>query len=70
MEEMMKLAKQNWKVAATKCNDVSSRSHSIFELRLIGSHPEISGGTEINGALNLIDLAGSECLAKSKAEGD
>jgi len=31
---VMGLAKSNRKVASTKCNDVSSRSHSIFELRL------------------------------------
>lgn len=69
IEEMMKIARQNRKVASTKCNDVSSRSHSIFELNLIGSHAEINGGAQINGALNLIDLAGSERLAQSGAEG-
>jgi kinesin family protein C1 len=56
-------------VASTKCNDVSSRSHSIFELNLYGSHPDIRDGREINGALNLIDLAGSERLNQSGAEG-
>jgi len=60
---MMQTARNNRKVASTKCNDVSSRSHSIFELNLIGWNPDINGGKEIEGALNLIDLAGSERLA-------
>jgi kinesin family protein C1 len=54
-------------VARTKCNERSSRSHSIFQLRINGTNTI----TELksSGVLNLIDLAGSERLDKSGASG-
>lgn len=66
----MDLSKQNRKVASTKCNDVSSWSHSIFELKLQGTHSTLQGGQTFEGALVLVDLAGSERLDKSGVEGD
>ncbi|KAJ7743722.1 kinesin-domain-containing protein [Mycena maculata] len=49
------------RVAATLMNERSSRSHSVFTLRIRGTH---AGGEEERvGALNLVDLAGSERLA-------
>lgn len=54
--------------AATKENDHSSRSHSIFTISLNG-HNKITSKT-CEGVLNLIDLAGSERLSKSQATGD
>ena len=53
---LLKVANQNRKVAETFCNERSSRSHSIFQLKLHGKN--IRSGQEINGTLNLIDLAG------------
>ncbi|KAJ4486066.1 P-loop containing nucleoside triphosphate hydrolase protein [Lentinula aciculospora] len=45
-------------VAATLMNERSSRSHSVFTLRITGSN---SGtGESCEGCLNLVDLAGSE----------
>ena len=53
--------------ASTKMNERSSRSHMIFILRIRGSN-QTTGQTN-NGVLNLIDLAGSERLARSGATG-
>ena len=66
--ELLKTASENRAVAATACNERSSRSHSVFSLRLQG----YNNATEETrfGVLNLIDLAGSERLAQSKAAGD
>jgi kinesin family member C1 len=63
-------ARENRMVAETQCNEHSSRSHSLFQLQIKGFNPNIKDGTTIDGALNLIDLAGSERLNKSKAQGD
>ena len=46
-------------------NKNSSRSHFVFQMSISGRN----NGTEFNGALNLIDLAGSERLKKSQAVG-
>jgi kinesin family protein C1 len=56
------------KVAETYCNEKSSRSHSIFQLK-INAYNNVTG-QERNGALNLIDLAGSERISKSRVEDD
>lgn len=58
------------KVAATKCNDLSSRSHTIFTVTTnIVQIDEISGEQFVKiGKLNLVDLAGSENINRSGAE--
>lgn len=70
-EEVMSLlarAAHNRAVAETNCNERSSRSHSVFTLRITG---ENSITTEkVDGLLNLIDLAGSERLSQSGSTGD
>ena len=48
---------------ATGSNSMSSRSHSVFTLRLALVHP--ASAQTRRGVLNLIDLAGSERIAKS-----
>jgi len=60
-------AKKNRSTASTECNDVSSRSHSLFQLFLNGFNSESK--QTVNGVMNLIDLAGSERLKISKAQG-
>jgi kinesin family protein C1 len=55
-------------VAATLMNERSSRSHSVFTLRVAGVHA--GTGEACSGALNLVDLAGSERLAASGAGAD
>lgn len=65
---ILQKASRNRSVAATMANERSSRSHSVFILRLTGRN-KINGKTH-NGVLNLIDLAGSERLSHSQAAGD
>mmetsp|Transcript_21716 Transcript_21716/g.88553 ORF Transcript_21716/g.88553 Transcript_21716/m.88553 type:complete len:838 (-) Transcript_21716:507-3020(-) len=54
--------------AATKMNEKSSRSHSVFRIHISG-HRQASNQT-VQSALNLIDLAGSERLKSSGSEGE
>ncbi|KAH3907927.1 kinesin-like protein [Parastagonospora nodorum] len=67
VDEMLETASKNRTVAATKANMRSSRSHSVFILKLVGVN-EITGERS-EGTLNLVDLAGSERLEHSKVEG-
>lgn len=56
-------------VAATKCNDLSSRSHTVFTITVHAKRP--GGGSDdfiSLGKLNLVDLAGSENIQRSGAE--
>lgn len=68
VEHMLKHAQNNRSVAATKANERSSRSHSVFILKLTGENSATHERCE--GTLNLVDLAGSERLKHSGAEGD
>ncbi|KAF8705222.1 TRAFAC class myosin-kinesin ATPase superfamily Kinesin family, partial [Rhizoctonia solani] len=52
-------------VAATLMNERSSRSHSVFTLRVTGHNTHT--GESCSGTLNLVDLAGSERLSSSGA---
>lgn len=58
------------KVASTKCNDLSSRSHTIFTITTnITRIDPVSGEQYVKiGKLNLVDLAGSENINRSGAE--
>ena len=67
VEEILERASKNRTVAATKANMRSSRSHSVFILKLVGENSIT--GERSEGTLNLVDLAGSERLDHSKAEG-
>ncbi|KAB8069774.1 kinesin motor domain protein [Aspergillus leporis] len=68
VETILKRAAANRSVAATKANERSSRSHSVFILKLIGEN-DITGERS-EGTLNLVDLAGSERLSHSGATGE
>ncbi|TVY87337.1 Kinesin-like protein, partial [Lachnellula willkommii] len=68
VESILKQADANRSVAATKSNERSSRSHSVFMLKLVGRNSVTNETSE--GTLNLVDLAGSERLKQSGAEGD
>ncbi|KAG5289023.1 kinesin motor domain-containing protein [Histoplasma ohiense] len=68
VESILRRAAMNRSVAATKANERSSRSHSVFILKLIGENRFT--GEKSEGTLNLVDLAGSERLSHSKATGE
>ncbi|KAK9458820.1 P-loop containing nucleoside triphosphate hydrolase protein [Lipomyces oligophaga] len=56
-------------VAATKCNDLSSRSHTVFTITVHVKEISNSGEEFLRtGKLNLVDLAGSENINRSGAE--
>jgi len=56
-------------VAATKCNDLSSRSHTVFTVTVYTKRVLENGEDFVSvGKLNLVDLAGSENIQRSGAE--
>ncbi|GJU76572.1 kinesin-like protein KIN-14N [Tanacetum coccineum] len=55
-------------VCKTQMNEQSSRSHFVFTLRIYGYNE--STEQQVQGVLNLIELAGSEHLSKSGSTGD
>lgn len=56
-------------VAATKCNDLSSRSHTVFTITAYIKRAADAGEDFVSaGKLNLVDLAGSENIQRSGAE--
>uniref|UniRef100_A0A8C4RHQ7 Kinesin-like protein n=1 Tax=Erpetoichthys calabaricus TaxID=27687 RepID=A0A8C4RHQ7_ERPCA len=66
---LIKVAKQNRATARTMMNDQSSRSHSVFQLKIEGVN-EVRNNITCNSTLSLIDLAGSERIDKSQSQGD
>ena len=68
VDSILQRATANRSVASTKANERSSRSHSVFILKLIGENSVT--GEKSEGTLNLVDLAGSERLAHSGATGE
>ncbi|KAG5337516.1 hypothetical protein C0989_009426 [Termitomyces sp. Mn162] len=63
---LLSRAQKRRSVAATLVNERSSRSHSVFTLRIKGMS---TGGETCEGCLNLVDLAGSERLNVSFGPG-
>ncbi|XP_052208620.1 kinesin-like protein KIN-14N isoform X2 [Diospyros lotus] len=61
-------AAQSRSVGKTQMNEQSSRSHFVFTLRISGVNE--STDQQVQGILNLIDLAGSERLSRSGSTGD
>ncbi|XP_032094613.1 LOW QUALITY PROTEIN: kinesin-like protein KIFC1 [Thamnophis elegans] len=70
-EEVLRLlhtARAHRSVARTSLNERSSRSHSLFQLRLEGTNAK--RGLHTSSVLSLVDLAGSERLDKSLSMGE
>ena len=68
VDDILQRASNNRSVASTKANERSSRSHSVFILKLLGENSIT--GEKSEGTLNLVDLAGSERLNHSGAVGE
>ena len=68
VQQVLTRALSNRSVAATMANARSSRSHSVFIMKLSGNNS--INGEKCEGTLNLVDLAGSERLSHSGATGD
>uniref|UniRef100_UPI00398F8BBB carboxy-terminal kinesin 2-like n=1 Tax=Pristiophorus japonicus TaxID=55135 RepID=UPI00398F8BBB len=68
VHNLIAVAKANRSVARTAANDRSSRSHSVFQLKIDGSN--CSRDLQYTSTLSLVDLAGSERLDKSHSKGD
>ncbi|XP_037397646.1 kinesin-like protein KIF20B isoform X1 [Pygocentrus nattereri] len=68
--KVMKLGKRNQSISSTKLNQLSSRSHSIFSVRILRIEdvgiPRVHSVSE----LSLCDLAGSERCGKTQNKGD
>ncbi|KAJ3908590.1 kinesin-domain-containing protein [Lentinula edodes] len=64
---LLSSAQSRRSVAATLMNERSSRSHSVFTLRITGSNA--ATGESCEGCLNLVDLAGSERINVSFGNG-
>ena len=68
VHKLLQVAAKNRSTAATKMNERSSRSHSVFTLKITGINQDTN--QKSHGVLNLIDLAGSERLNASGVTGD
>lgn len=65
---VLRRARENRKVASTAMNNQSSRSHCIYQLKIKAYKADET--CTLDGALNLIDLAGSERVDISRTEGE
>ncbi|KGL96268.1 Kinesin-like KIF20B [Charadrius vociferus] len=67
---LLKLGLKNQSIASTKLNTCSSRSHSIFTVKILKI--EDSGAPRVTrvNELSMCDLAGSERCTKTRNEGD
>lgn len=67
--EAIRVGASRRKVASTKANDTSSRSHSITVIA-VEQVNKVLGNTAVNSRLTLVDLAGSEKVGKTQAGGE
>ncbi|KAM9803945.1 kinesin-like protein KIF20B [Neosynchiropus ocellatus] len=67
--KLMKLGKKNQSFSSTKLNQLSSRSHSIFSIRIMKIEDAGMLRVQAVGELCLCDLAGSERCAKTQNNG-
>jgi kinesin family member C2/C3 len=68
VDRLMDLATKNRTSASTSMNQHSSRSHLILTVHI--TRIDLVNGGTLFGKLHLIDLAGSERLSRTGAEGD
>ncbi|KAJ1035663.1 hypothetical protein NDA18_000440 [Ustilago nuda] len=66
---LLRRGSQKRQIAATNCNEQSSRSHSVFTMTVFIKDKPCRGEEVLKiGKLNLVDLAGSENIGRSGAE--
>ncbi|EAZ51442.1 kinesin-related protein K2 [Cryptosporidium parvum Iowa II] len=75
VNNLLKMAHKHRSEASTDCNERSSRSHSIIQLKISGKHCQDADESNpdsrnISSTLSLIDLAGSERVNKSGVAGE
>uniref|UniRef100_A0AAY4C238 Kinesin motor domain-containing protein n=1 Tax=Denticeps clupeoides TaxID=299321 RepID=A0AAY4C238_9TELE len=68
--KVMKLGKKNQSFSSTRLNHLSSRSHSIFSIRILWIDDTGTPRVQSVSELSLCDLAGSERCAKTQNKGD
>ncbi|XP_032889453.1 kinesin-like protein KIF20B isoform X4 [Amblyraja radiata] len=66
---ILKRGRKQQKIASTKVNNLSSRSHCTFSIRVLHVEPDGLRVIQVS-ELSLCDLAGSERNAKTKNDGD
>ncbi|KAI4892352.1 hypothetical protein NFI96_018664 [Prochilodus magdalenae] len=67
---ILKIGRKNQSFSSTKLNSVSSRSHSIFSIRILRIEDMGVPRVQTVSELSLCDLAGSERCAKTQNRGD
>ncbi|XP_036405342.1 kinesin-like protein KIF20B [Megalops cyprinoides] len=68
--KVVKVGKKNQSFSCTKLNNLSSRSHSIFSIRILRIEDVGIPRVHTISELSLCDLAGSERCAKTQNKGD
>ncbi|KAM9345101.1 kinesin-like protein KIF20B [Symphorus nematophorus] len=68
--KVMKLGKKNQSFCSTRLNQLSSRSHSIFSIRILRIEDIGAPRVHTVSELSLCDLAGSERCAKTQNKGE
>ncbi|XP_072546639.1 kinesin-like protein KIF20B isoform X2 [Salminus brasiliensis] len=68
--KVMKLGKKNQSISSTKLNQLSSRSHSIFSVRILRIEDVGIHRVQSVSELSLCDLAGSERCGKTQNKGE
>ncbi|XP_017339813.1 kinesin-like protein KIF20B isoform X2 [Ictalurus punctatus] len=68
--KVLKIGRKNQSFSSTKLNSASSRSHSIFSIRILRIEDMGVPRVQTISELSLCDLAGSERCAKTQNRGD
>ncbi|XP_072524163.1 kinesin-like protein KIF20B [Salminus brasiliensis] len=68
--KVLKIGRKNQSFSSTKLNSVSSRSHSIFSIRILRIEDMSVPRVQTISELSLCDLAGSERCAKTQNRGE